>query len=110
MIDTEWRHAVFMIAKEMINNSVKYSEADLISVKIALKDNNFFLTVKDNGKGFDKNKVIQGNGLVNMQERAAEISATLHIQSENLVGTTIELFSRITQCGRSHLKKINQFY
>lgn len=96
-IDTEWRHSVFMIAKEMINNAVKYSAATLISIKILLYKNEFKLMVCDNGNGFEPEKVTKGNGLVNMQERAEEMGAMLAINTGVSKGTSIELISKITR-------------
>lgn len=55
-----------------------------------------FLQVKDDGKGFDMNQSniekeykFGGNGIVNMQQRAAELKATLTINSAINAGTEI---------------------
>ena len=54
------------------------------------------LTVKDDGKGFDAEKVkmantLAGNGLQNMQLRAKEMKGSWVIDSLNDKGTTVTL-------------------
>ena len=96
-IPTEWRHAVFMIAKEIISNAVKYSNASLLSIGLQLKNNVFNMEIADNGFGFDCQNIQKGNGLNNMQERAAETGSTLTTDSRPGKGTTISLNSKITR-------------
>jgi signal transduction histidine kinase len=55
-----------------------------------------FLQIKDDGKGFDMNQSniekeykFGGNGIANMQQRAAELKATLTINSAINAGTEI---------------------
>ncbi len=80
---------VYRIIQEAINNAVKYSEATTIGIH-AVKDGNALkVSVKDNGKGFDKDEIEFGNGLRNMKKRADEISATFEMSSKPNEGTTI---------------------
>ncbi|MFI1772073.1 tetratricopeptide repeat-containing sensor histidine kinase [Thalassobellus citreus] len=82
---------IYRIIQEAINNAIKYSEASNVIVNIEnLKDSIKFV-VQDNGKGFDENKVVLGNGLNNMKKRARDINATLKIESELNKGTSIIL-------------------
>ena len=61
------------------------------------------MTVKDDGKGFDlvlqntqvNNESMGGNGIKNMQARAADIQAVLDIHSAINKGTTIKLELRV---------------
>ncbi len=52
--------------------------------------------VWDNGKGFQKDKVIEGMGLKNIRHRAKSIGADLQVQSLD-DGTTFYLKIPITQ-------------
>ena len=49
------------------------------------------LRIRDNGRGIPVNAETQGNGLLNMSRRAAEINAELNIISGEGAGTEIEL-------------------
>jgi signal transduction histidine kinase len=82
---------IYRIVQEAINNSMKYAEAKLISVEISKKKNNLEIVIKDNGKGFDENKIEHGNGLNNMKKRAQEIDAHIKIESVLTKGTQIIL-------------------
>ena len=90
------RKDIFLIFKEAINNAVKYSEATEINIWIKKQDTLFILTVADNGKGFDPDKTIRGNGLNNMQSRAEGINASFKITSLADNGTSISLQLPIT--------------
>jgi signal transduction histidine kinase len=81
---------IYRIIQEAINNALKYSEASQIAVDIA-QNNKMRITISDDGKGFDKDNIDLGNGLLNMQKRASEINAKLSIDSEANKGTTITL-------------------
>jgi ligand-binding sensor domain-containing protein/two-component sensor histidine kinase len=86
----EKRKNIYLIFKEAVNNAVKYSEAKNIWVTLK-QDAGFRLQVKDDGKGFNEEEVRKGNGLKNFAVRAAEIKASLEIQSTPGEGTVIHL-------------------
>lgn len=81
----------YMIFKEAINNSVKYSDANLLTVSILKEKNSLILKVDDNGKGFERNKVKNGNGIANMKKRVEQMKGVFTINSEINKGTKIEV-------------------
>lgn len=84
------RRNILMIIKEAINNAVKYSGASNIIINIKKADTTFIINITDNGKGFDvETKKETGNGLSNMQKRAAELNGSVAILSSQGKGTTI---------------------
>lgn len=85
------RHDFFMIFKEAVNNLAKYSEATEAKIEIAVKKNMLQLVIKDNGKGFEPALIKDGNGLINMQRRAAALNGNIDIASAFNEGTTISL-------------------
>jgi signal transduction histidine kinase len=66
---------------------VKYSDGTQLQVKLS----EAHITVADNGKGFDVNLVVHGNGLQNMQQRAGECNVAYTIASSNIKGTTVTI-------------------
>lgn len=90
-IDLLKRRDIYLICKEAINNAVKYSEASKILVGFIIIHNELHISIKDNGKGFEMDKVTKGNGLLNMKVRSAEIGAELIIKSLLNEGTELEL-------------------
>ncbi|MCM3389484.1 sensor histidine kinase [Ureibacillus chungkukjangi] len=72
-----------MSLKEAITNVVKHSEAKKCKIIIEKNDNEIFLTVYDNGKGFNEKLNIAGNGLKGMRERLEFINGSVQIESKN---------------------------
>lgn len=72
---------LFRVCQESISNSVKYSTGDNIDIKINEKETDIVIIIKDNGKGFDIDKVQKGYGLSNMSERMKEINGLFNIVS-----------------------------
>nr|HPH45630.1 triple tyrosine motif-containing protein [Chryseolinea sp.] len=94
-LDIQVRKNIFLIFKETINNTAKYSEANLVTIQLEVNANSLHLLIQDNGKGFDFKTVKPGNGLRNIRERAKGINALLDLKSSHL-GTQIELNIPIT--------------
>lgn len=97
-LNMDKRKNFYLIFKEAVNNAIKYSGAQQITATISLQNHQLKLLVKDNGVGFNpqaemsSNKItLSGNGLHNMQKRAAEINGRLAIESQSGNGTEIQL-------------------
>lgn len=87
----QMRKNFYLIFKEATTNITKYSQATHVNFSVTKNDAFIRLIIRDNGIGFDINKVESGNGIKNMQRRAKEINAGLIIESEEGSGTHIEL-------------------
>ncbi|HXL58737.1 MAG TPA: histidine kinase, partial [Chitinophagaceae bacterium] len=85
------RHDFFVIYKEAVNNLAKYSEASEAHINLEFHHPCLMLTIRDNGKGFDPEKIKSGNGLKNMESRAKKIGAVYHLHTVAGEGTTITL-------------------
>ncbi|MBX7169633.1 MAG: hypothetical protein K1X72_01675 [Pyrinomonadaceae bacterium] len=81
----------YRIVQESLNNIVKHSKADKASVEVFRDGNKITLTVKDNGKGFETDKVNEkkGLGLNGIAERAKILGGNYSIDSELEKGTTV---------------------
>lgn len=93
----ETKRNLFFIYKEALNNIAKHSGAKSVSIKFRLDNNTIFLSIKDDGKGFDSSAGSKGNGLKNISSRAKEINADLKFESNPGNGTSLELITKITQ-------------
>ncbi|MDW3210644.1 MAG: triple tyrosine motif-containing protein [Reichenbachiella sp.] len=78
---------IFLVAKECINNSVKYAECSRIEVVLAYSKSKLQLTIEDNGKGFDCDEITKGKGLDSMEYRANQVEFNCDIQSRIGSGT-----------------------
>ncbi|MEO7046102.1 MAG: triple tyrosine motif-containing protein, partial [Ferruginibacter sp.] len=95
-LDMQQRQHVYFIFKEAINNIVKYAAATEVKVTLEKKEKNILLVITDNGKGFDMQTVRRGNGLHNMEQRAASMKGKLQLFSEPGEGTVVSLQVPIT--------------
>jgi signal transduction histidine kinase len=80
---------LYRIIQESLQNINKYAEANSIKVEIKKRDEDLFLTITDDGKGFDTKKSKKGIGLQNIQSRTAECNGTVDIESKKGEGTVI---------------------
>ncbi|MBK7653745.1 MAG: hypothetical protein IPJ20_27720 [Flammeovirgaceae bacterium] len=77
-----------------MNNAFKYSGAKNVKVEITKTNHTLKLVVEDDGVGFNMNEdrlKTGGNGLKNMNTRAAELNGNFSITSEPGHGTTVSL-------------------
>jgi ligand-binding sensor domain-containing protein/two-component sensor histidine kinase len=90
------RRNVYLIAKEAINNLVKYSECGQAEIECMEQHPYMVLKVQDYGKGFDPCASTSRNGLKNMQRRAEQIKAKLEVVSTPGKGSSIVLQVKIS--------------
>lgn len=90
-VDRKHEIIIFRIIQEFLSNSVKYSEAENLSITLNYKEDCLIITMKDDGKGFDINSVEKGSGLTNMKSRAQLINAKLDLSSRSNQGVTLIL-------------------
>jgi ligand-binding sensor domain-containing protein/signal transduction histidine kinase len=78
------------IGQEAINNAVRHSGAQTISVSLGFDAGMVRLSVGDDGRGFDPDARTDGRfGLVGMRERAAEMGGVLVIDSAHGTGSEV---------------------
>ncbi len=80
---------LYRIIQEAMNNCNKYAKAKTLFIKVSLLGNQLTLMIKDDGVGFNVNKVKKGIGLNNIKERASNIGGQFKIFSEIGTGTTL---------------------
>ena len=93
-LSMEKRKSFFLVYKEALNNAFKYSGAKNVNVEISKINHQLKLIVEDDGAGFDINEdrlKTGGNGLKNMNTRAAELNGNISITSEPGNGTKVSL-------------------
>lgn len=90
---TEKRN-LLLIAKEAINNSIKYAACKNILVSFSRQHGKLTMTIRDDGNGFELNAITPGNGLRNMQERAQQIHYMLAIDAIEGNGTLITVAAK----------------
>ena len=92
----EYRQHLYLIFKEAINNSLKYSNCNKIFLDANVEGKKLTMHLKDDGKGFDQSRNSNGDGLKNMYERSNLINGKLNIESVEGSGTMIAFEGKIT--------------
>ncbi len=84
---------VYRIFQEALTNIARHSGATQVEILLQRSMDRVTLTVKDNGRGFPKERIHATNsfGIIGMQERACLLHGSLEIQSKSGQGTTIFL-------------------
>jgi signal transduction histidine kinase len=86
----EVKEAVYRIAQEALNNTVKHAQADGMELRLEQAAGEIFLEIRDDGEGFDPAGSFPGHlGLKSMRERVARLGGTLRIESAPGEGTRI---------------------
>lgn len=93
----ELETACFRIAQEALTNVVRHARASCVLVRLVKEDDGLFLSVKDNGVGFNPEALRKRApraatlGLLGMQERAHAAGGVIEIDSRASKGTEIRL-------------------
>ncbi|MBT1697280.1 sensor histidine kinase [Fulvivirgaceae bacterium PWU4] len=88
---------VFRIVQELLNNAVKHAQATEIKVTIGIQGQQLYLSVEDNGVGFNaeeqKNdrQTGKGLGLFNIENRARLLGGTLEFEKDRPNGSKTTL-------------------
>lgn len=92
-ITQDMQVTIFRIVQELLANAVKHAAATSVLVQCSQNENTFYITVEDNGKGFNANQinVTKGIGLTNVKNRVDYLKGTLDIESAPGAGTTINI-------------------
>lgn len=90
---SEKQVVLYRIIQELVNNAVKHAVATQILVIIQQSDHIIYVTVEDDGKGFDTTNLSSktGAGLSNVKARADFLNATMDIQSSPGNGTSVTI-------------------
>ena len=86
---------LFRVIQEAINNAIKYAEASKVSISLKNKEKTLYVSIIDNGIGFDLNNVDLGNGLSNIEKRISEINGKVKIVSKKNMGTEIQIICNL---------------
>ena len=83
---------LFRVAQEAVGNAVKHSGSERVRVELRLNNGQVELSVRDWGRGFDRDTVNSDGGhlgLVGMRERVSLVGGTFSIESAADRGTTV---------------------
>jgi ligand-binding sensor domain-containing protein/signal transduction histidine kinase len=86
-------HHLVCIGQEAVSNAIRHAEASLITIHLEYESEALILSIRDNGRGFQKSD--HGNapgghfGIPVMEERARKLGGTLRLQTSVGGGTEV---------------------
>lgn len=92
--DQSFLIAVYRIVQELLTNAVKHSRASQIWLQCTESEGYFYLSVEDNGTGFDYSDALQkstGIGLSNIKNRVELLNGQLEVDSALGKGTSFHI-------------------
>jgi signal transduction histidine kinase len=101
-LETKTEGTLFNIIQEAINNALKYAQAEHIWVRLKQTPATLEVTIQDDGRGFDLQKVLESYerrgsfGLLNIEERAKLVGGTSELMSAPGQGTTVRVTIPLT--------------
>jgi len=100
------RLTIYRVAEEALTNATKHSHADKVTIRLGFsREREIYLTIQDNGRGFDPAKVLPGNGLLSMEEYVEAMGGKLEVDSTPGQGTTVRVCLPATE-GIKSLAKV----
>ena len=91
-LSIEQRRNLYLIIKEAINNVAKHASANKVFLRINKEEKGIKINIEDNGKGFDAQKIYEGNGLENYKKRAIGNEIDVKVVSKIDLGTSVEIY------------------
>ncbi|RYU95552.1 tetratricopeptide repeat-containing sensor histidine kinase [Emticicia agri] len=72
---------LYSICMELINNILKHAQATQAEIRFEQSSENWYVTVKDNGRGADINSANNGKGIKNIKNRVEALAASISFNS-----------------------------
>jgi NarL family two-component system sensor histidine kinase LiaS len=94
MLDIQRKKGLYRIISESTSNAIRHGKCSTIKVNYTIEDNETYLTVQDDGKGFDVDSINcdnSGLGLRNMTMLINSYNGEIDINSKIGAGTVIEI-------------------
>ncbi|MBU3679594.1 MAG: hypothetical protein FGM32_08310 [Candidatus Kapabacteria bacterium] len=90
---------LFRIAQTSLQNTLRHAEATSCTINLIIHPEQYFLSIEDNGVGFDKDQTGNGMGLQEIYARTELHSGTVSIESAPGKGAYIEVTIPSGGCG-----------
>jgi signal transduction histidine kinase len=85
------RHHLFLAVKEALNNAVRHGVATEIGFRVRVREDRLWISITDNGNGFDTSGRSNGHGLLNLRNRLEHLHGQCELESSHGGGTTVSL-------------------
>ena len=84
--------SIFRMIQELVANAIKHADATKVNIQLTQHEDNLNIIVEDNGKGFNRSKLDNGNsgmGLTNIEKKVEHLEGNFTVDSMLGKGTSI---------------------
>jgi len=96
IVDVPIHRSILFAFKEVLNNVVGHASAKRVAIEVQQTKEMFQFSVRDDGCGFDAQRVAAGNGLRNLHRRAETLGGSVNVDSTVGRGTTVCFRAKLT--------------
>jgi signal transduction histidine kinase len=102
-LNNDTRTVFYRVAQEALTNVARHAQASLVEVNFEKLPNAICLKIKDNGKSFQAQRVMQSKrntrlGLIGMRERLEMVGGSFSVESAPGKGTTVRAQIPLANC------------
>ena len=90
LLELETKKHIYLVFKEAINNIVKHAHATEVDIEFKYHLRKLQISIADNGKGFDVDKIMKGNGLDSMHHRIKQLNGKIEFTQNIPKGTIVK--------------------
>ncbi len=90
LLELETKKHIYLVFKEAINNIVKHAHATKVDIEFKYHLRKLHISIADNGKGFDVDKIMKGNGLDSMHHRIKQLNGKIEFTQNIPKGTIVK--------------------
>lgn len=87
----EQRRDIYMIYKEAVNNVLKHARARQVLIAITITGHQLILHIKDDGIGFEQDKVSHRHGLAGIKARVKRWNGNVRVDTGSNKGTSLHI-------------------
>jgi signal transduction histidine kinase len=91
VVSGEVRHHLFLAVKEALNNAIRHGGATEIVFCVRVLESRLWISITDNGSGFNTAGRSNGHGLLNLRNRLEHLHGYCELESTPGAGTTVSL-------------------
>ena len=88
-LNSQIKRSLQLITKEALNNALKYSKCKTFKVNLSVKSKIIYLTLEDDGTGFEINEAKNGRGIFNISKHVKELKGNFKLDSSVRNGTQL---------------------
>ncbi|MEO5917360.1 MAG: histidine kinase [Luteolibacter sp.] len=102
---SDFRHHFSLAVKESLHNVLKHAGPCALHFEIRTDAGEVIAIVRDDGRGFDAARPAEGNGLLNLHSRLAELGGSCHVESTPGRGTVVTLCCPVRNLSNTKIER-----